>query len=454
VSLLSIAEKALNYFPNPTRSLVERLLRSDVGLRLARGALWNGLSAVSTRAVSMIATILVARYLGKEQFGEFGMINTTIGMFLTVAGFGIGTAATKYVAGLRGHDPERVGRIIGLSNLFTILSGLFLSAILFFAAPLVAAHTIAAPHLTSQLRIGALGLLLGAVNSAQIGTLTGFEAFQTNAWIAIMVSVLTSAATVVGAWIWGLSGAVLGMVAPLGIALTLNGLAMRRHSEKYGVRIDYRSSLGELRILWVFCVPAFLSGFMTGPVLWVCMAMIANIPKGYAELGLFNAANQWYAGMLFIPGVINSGILPIISERLGAGGAHQTRKILKFTLLAIAMTVIPLGILLSTYSTGIMRLYGPQYTGSEHILILCIITAILAALAAPPGAVLAASDRMWIGFLMNAGWGLVFLICTYMMMRHGALGLTIARAIACMLHFMLLTGFTLHLLASGAKAES
>src|ERR1022692_3038167 len=42
------------------------------------------------------------------------MIQSTVGMLGIFAGLGLGITATKYVAELRSHDPERAGRIIAL----------------------------------------------------------------------------------------------------------------------------------------------------------------------------------------------------------------------------------------------------------------------------------------------------------------------------------------------------
>ena len=51
------------------------------------------------------------------------MIQSTVGMFGVFAGFGLGLTATKHVAEFRQSDPDRAGRIIGLSGLFAIGPG-------------------------------------------------------------------------------------------------------------------------------------------------------------------------------------------------------------------------------------------------------------------------------------------------------------------------------------------
>ncbi|NOZ40854.1 MAG: oligosaccharide flippase family protein [Planctomycetes bacterium] len=73
--------------------------------------------AVISRGLMLVASILVARMLGKTVYGELGMIRSTVGMFGVFAGFGLGLTATKHVAEFRESDPERAGRIVGFTEL-------------------------------------------------------------------------------------------------------------------------------------------------------------------------------------------------------------------------------------------------------------------------------------------------------------------------------------------------
>ncbi len=137
--------------------------------RITRGALWSLTGAVISQALALAASVITARYLGKEGFGEFGIIQSTIGMLGTLAGLGLSTTATKYVAQLRTTDPDRAGRIIALGSAIALSSGSLLSAASFLFAPLLAARTLNAPQLTMELRIASGLLVLNALNGTQTG---------------------------------------------------------------------------------------------------------------------------------------------------------------------------------------------------------------------------------------------------------------------------------------------
>src|SRR5271157_1570211 len=93
------------YCPPFLLKLKSRVLNSPVGYRLARGAFWSIIGSLISRGLGMVAGILVARLLGKHDYGQLGMVQSTTGMFGIFAGFGMGLTANKHVAEFRRQDP-------------------------------------------------------------------------------------------------------------------------------------------------------------------------------------------------------------------------------------------------------------------------------------------------------------------------------------------------------------
>jgi O-antigen/teichoic acid export membrane protein len=85
-------------------------------------------------------------------------------------------------------------------------------------------------------------------------------------------------------------------------------------------------------------------------------------------------------------------------------------------------------------SPWIMRLYGPAFADAWPTLVVVLLTAGLVAITNPVGYVLAASERVWLGFFMNAGWAVVFLAATSALVGWGALGLSTARLVGYGVH--------------------
>jgi O-antigen/teichoic acid export membrane protein len=424
----------------------DRVEASPLGYRLAKGAFWSLAGALMSRALGLVSSILVARMLGKVGFGELGVIQSSVGMFGTFAGFGLGLTATKHVAEFRAKDPVRAGRIIALSSLVSWGTGGAMAVLLFVLAPWLAAHTLAAPHLGGLLRIGSLLLLLGAINGAQTGALAGFEAFKRIASINLIAGIAAFPLMVGGTWWRGLEGSLLGLIASQALNCLLSFHGLREEARRAGVPLAYAGASREWNVLWRFSLPALLGGVMVGPVYWVCNTLLVNQPDGYGQMGLFNAANQWFGALLFLPGILGQAALPVLSERLGENDAMRSGKVLSFYIKLNAVVVMPLVLLGCLASPWIMASYGTGFREAWPILVVVLVTAALLAVQTPVGQIIAASGRMWLGSVMNLGWAVCFIGLTWGFIHWGALGLAGARCGAYLAHAAWTFAFALLLL--------
>ena len=448
---VSIKKLAYAYSPSIVHSYLRRIEASDIGSRLARGVFWSMAGSVISRGLMLIAAILVARTLGKMVYGELGMIQTTVGMLGVFAGFGLGLTATKHVAEFRLTDPKRAGRIIGLSGLFATGTGGLMALGLFTFAPWLAENTINAPHLTGLLRIGALILFVNALNGAQTGALAGFEAFKTIAHVNLAVGLLSFPILVSGAYLGGLTGAVWALAINLCFNWLLNHLALRKEAQRHRIPFTLRDCSREWPILWKFSLPAVLAGSMVGPVNWACSAMLVNQPGGYGEMGTFSAANQWYVLLLFLPGILGGVVLPVLSEQMGQNNVEQSMETLVLAIKINLLFVIPLVLIASITSPYIMSLYGEGFADGWPTLVVVLVTAGLLAVQTPVGQVIAASGSMWVGFVMNLGWGFTFIVSTITLIDHGSLGLASARMLSYIFHAAWTFGFAIWLIRKVAS---
>jgi O-antigen/teichoic acid export membrane protein len=193
-------------------------------------------------------------------------------------------------------------------------------------------------------------------------------------------------------------------------------------------------SAKEWQILWQFSLPAFLSGMMVGPVNWFCSALLVNQPNGYAEMGIFSAANQWRNAILFLPGILGQVLVPLLSERIGLKDKQAIRKILSYSMAVNALILGPIVIAACFFSPSIMGAYGRDFGSSWATLIIVLITSGLLVVQMPVGQVIIASGELWLGFLMNIGWAAVTIFATMLALRKGAFGMAIGQLSGYIIH--------------------
>ena len=175
--------------------------------RLARGVAWNTLGSAVAQGGSFVSSIVVARVLGKEAFGQFAMIQSTVVALSVLAGLGLGITATKFVSEYRTSQPEKLGSILGLSSMVA-----WLGAICFAIGMALVGPTISG-SLAAATRISTIYILFIAANAYQLGALAGFEAFPRIARIGVIYGAANVLLTWSFAHWWGLNGAVLSQGA-------------------------------------------------------------------------------------------------------------------------------------------------------------------------------------------------------------------------------------------------
>lgn len=395
---------------------------SDIGSRIASGAFWSLTGSVVSQGLMLIASIVVARILGKTGFGELGMIRSTVNMFTVFAGFGLGITATKYIAEFRTKDKDKTGKIIGLTTLFAGGTGGIIAITILIAAPFLAEKTINAPHLVNEIRLGALMLFFSALNGAQTGTLAGFEAFKTIAKVNLIAGLLAFPIQIGFTLILGLPGSVIGFGLNFLILWVLNYKAVRKESFKFGITIQFKNSLNEWPVLYKFSLPALLSGLMVSPVIWASNAMLVNQPKGYEEMAIFDAANQWRSAILFIPAILSQIALPLLS---GSDNGQQFNRILKLNVFINFIIALIMAIGITLFSTFIMKSYGEDFAEGNIVLIILAFSTVLISINNVIGQAIASKGRMWIGFIFNLIWGIILLTSSFILIKlgYGAKGL-------------------------------
>ncbi len=433
---LSLRSLAYILFPQRLHSVLQKIETSDIGSRLIKGVFWSMAGSVVSRGLMLCATILVARMLGKTGYGEFSMIQSTVGFFGVLAGFRLGLMANKYVAELRNSDPARAGRIIGLSSAIAALTGGVMAAGLLVFAPWLAEHTLNAPHLADVLRVGAIMLFLNAINGAQTGTLAGFEVFRTIAYVNLFVGLVSFPILVAGAYFGGLPGAVGGLAVNLCFNWLFNQLALRREAKCYNVPLSFNNCQRERSVLISFSLPVALSSIVVPPAMWGCRALLANQPNGYDELGIFAAAIIFQMPLLFIGGTVSTPLLSMVSN----AGESISDKMNAVNILSSWIIGVTAAVPLLCFPEITQVLLGRNFAGYDFkvtfsiVIFYTCITLFLSGLSRT----LVARNLLWWGFFSNLFWALVLIPSALFFIQLGAIGLAASFAIAYVLNVVVL----------------
>lgn len=412
-----------------------KLLASDVGNRIATGAFWSFAGTAVAKFFVLVASIICAHILTKQEYGEFGMVRSTINMFVVFGTAGLGLTATKYISEFRDNKKDRIASIYILTNGFAIVTGLIVTSLVLLFAPYLAKETLKVPELEPSIRIGAILLFVTIINGAQNGVLSGYERFKTIARNNLIGSVVESICMLVGAYYWRVFGAVLGYGISFVIIYIVNYYSIRRLFKEDKIQVALsKFNKEDFRLLYKFSLPAALCSILVTPTIWGVKTILTN-KSGFEELAVFEVGDQWRTIILFIPTAVSQVVLPVLSSIISEESS-KFWKVLKTNLYLNAGVALVMAIFISLFSPVIMKLYGKAFISDYGVLIILAISTVFSSMANVVGLAISSRSKMWTGFVFNTIWAIMLIVFTliFINMGLGAKGLALSFTLSYVVH--------------------
>lgn len=410
--------------------------KSDLAKRLSHGAFWALLGSVSSKLILLISGILAANILGKNLYGEYSIIKSTVIMFVVFASLGLGLTASKYISQYRETAIQKAYNVCIVTNLFAVIAGLLVTVGIVYFSSDIATKTLEAPYLKNDIKWGGILLFFCCINAAQSGILSGFEDFRSIAINSFISSIFELLFTILGAIWFGVRGAIIGAGLAYAILFILNNISIRKKFPNLGLITNIKTlSISDFAIIWKFSIPAAFSNMMVIPILWYVKALLVR-ETSFGEIAVFNASDQIKTIILFIPISLGQIILPILSNlKSGNNSKKQYYKVLKYNfILNFAITFI-LSFLVIIFSSQILGFWGKDFVDTISLVYLSIST-IFTSLSSVLGQAIASFSKMWIGFIFNAVWGGIVLLLSVFFIKngYGSSGIALAILIAYIIH--------------------
>lgn len=412
-----LLKKLLPLLPGELQERLEKMLLSGIGKRISGGAFWSIAGSAAQYLCILVALMVCAKILGKENFGKLNLVQNTINIFVVLGAMGMGNTAAKYISEYRETQKERAAGIYVISGWSGGIMGALLALLVIFVAPVIA-DKVSAPDLTNCIRWGGIWLFFSTLSGIQVGVLSGFENFRAVALNSIATGIVEGVMIIVGARLWGITGAILGYGAGFVIWTAANALAIRANLRRENIVPRWtRVSRDDFRIIHQFSLPAMLSTLMVMPVFLGVKMMLANF-NGFGEVGVYGAADQWKTMILFVPSAMSRIALPILSNIRSKGEIRTYTRVLLINVLMNAGVTVFLSAIVIGLSKNIMMLYGREFLEPMPLILLALST-VFTSIASVVGLAIASQAKMWIGFGFNLIWGILALGLCYIFLRHG-----------------------------------
>jgi len=418
------------------------MMRGAPLARLGRVAGWSVGGALAGRVAALVSAVLLARVLGPAHYGEYVLVLTTVTSVASLSTSGLGVAASKYLGDFHGEMAPRRDSGVVIVTLAGLAYAVLAGGLVAWSAPSLAKEHFHHETLIGPLELGALAVVPAIVQGVVQGTLYGLERFRTNASISSAGAVSLACTVPLCAWLAGVTGALGALIVVTGLWACYGARAMYTG---IGWRDAWRATWmrAEARRFVALSTPIVLSALAMAPVNWLALSLLSRTPAGFAQVGQYNAAYQWYTGLTFIPTVIAGTVLPALSRLRASGDGRGFALLTRHSIVANALVSCASSLAMWLIAGRLMALYGPAYHGAAPLLRWLAVAAAANGMNAAIGQIMTATNRLWFGLSVNLLWSVIYLgFAWYQVPRTGALalaqGLVIAYAVHTLIHLVFL----------------
>lgn len=327
-----------------------------------------------------INRFLMTRLLGPEGYGLYGLTLPFQGIFQILSAGGLPPAIAKYVAEYNAKDEKaKIREIMKIATRYMIMMAIILSLILLFSSDFIANEIFHKPLVVWPLRAVSLitpfSVIVGAMRGAYQGVYQNEYTVYNR--LAEQTATIVFACLFVIAGFYAM-GAVLGSAAGFVISAISAVYLYKKHISPQ-FKSDEQLNLSiyeELSLLWMlikFAIPVTITA-LSEIVIYDIGTLVIGVYMMSTDVGFYNSADPIARIPLVISLSIATVLLPATSEAYTMGDQKQLQIYVTDCLRYCILTVLPLCILISVFSTPTLSLlFGSAYTPASGVLSILVI---------------------------------------------------------------------------------
>ncbi|MBE6500579.1 MAG: flippase [Methanobrevibacter thaueri] len=326
---------------------------------------WLLVSQIIASICGFIWTILIARYLGVNDYGILGFAISLTGILTITMDFGISTHIVRYISTDYDSAPKYLGNAIPLKSLFGIGTFFLTLIILILMGSNEVTITVTLLFTIEMIIKSMLGLFNGSFQAYEEGKYQGIANTILN--LLLLVFILLSIFTDLG-----LYGITFSYLFSNIITLVYEYYALRKHVAKPKIEFDYNFC----KTITILSIPFAIGGLFYNIYYSIDVVMLTNLIGDYAT-GIYNSSYKLISILTLFYSIYTAVIFPVMSKFY-----KNDKKLLvvsfEKSVKYLSLVIIPIAVATVLYSADIVQLiYGKEYLEASSVLSILIWTVCL-----------------------------------------------------------------------------
>lgn len=397
-------------------------LKNDNSLKfnVIRGIIWSLLGTFISKGFLLISFIIVARILPIDEYGNLGVLRSTITTFSVVSVVSFGVTVNKYLAKYISTEKERAQAILSMSRVFVYAIAFLISILIYIYSNYISNSIVGDNSLNLAVEISSATIFFTSVNGLQNGILSGLEKFKYISIISVSNGMLSLPVILLLSYYYGYIGTIIGLLIVQFFLWLISFYYTTKSIKESGLSLKLTGFSSELNVVKEFTMPALISGMILPPVILLSDIIITNTPDGSSKLGIYSAAFNFSIITVTLNTVIGQVLYPYImkEENKYSQKLEFVNQILPFFI------SVSLNVPLIIFANYIGAIFGESYQNNEFSLSISLIAVSSIVMGHRQGIArkFASQNKLWWSLLGNSFWALIALFTVYHLKDYGSVG--------------------------------
>lgn len=390
----------------------------------ARNTLLGFTSGALVALAGFIGNAIVARLLGPERLGVFAYVVWCVTVAATVASVGIDVVQQRFIPNLRaeGRGDEAEG-LIGATTRFAMTAMVVVGAVLVAYLFLPGKGALAGTSPEVVVTVAAVWFVSWKLGDLYLFYLRGEQRFDELARLSSVSALLKVLAMALGAWLFGIPGALAGYIAA-NLMPASRVYRLLRKKPRVGSALR--------REVVRFALGSWAVGVIGSLVFGRTQVVFLEHYTGLQAVGLFAAAVTIAEVAAQLPQFLLSALLPRFSEQHGMGDHEHMLRLYRTTTALIAMAIVPLCVGLAAVAPVLIpAMFGADFADAVPAAAVLLIAAGLSSLGVSTLYLLYSTGKTGLLVVSNtAGLALTVALGFLLTPHYGLMGAAWSRGIA------------------------
>ena len=332
-------------------------LKSGLAGLLKKGFFHIAGTNVLNKVIAALTNILIARFLGKHNYGVFGAAFNVYNIFVIFSGLGMTGAILLFCSESRPENEKRAYYRYG------IIGGFFASIVLSVGMLIYASFfELGIPESKVYIILLSLLPLIDFVMQYELIILRTQKMNKQYSLFLNLSSVTYFVFGCLGAYFWGISGTILGRYLSYAAVIILCYGKVTSFIKK-DVANMVKLTSSNIRELWVYSIKNGLSSALNQILYLIDVFLISVLIKSPETVASYKVAVLIPEGLAFIPSSIMVFLIPIVAEH-NKDIKWLKNNIRKLFLITGIMNLVISLLLIILAPYIISLLWGPEYLDS------------------------------------------------------------------------------------------